>query len=280
MASNTRCPFDGLAGRSVPSVKELAGTQSDTMDEMTRLLIQSLGTIALASLPIFAQARVGTRELSGKVVDQTGVGVADATIVASGTGFSGWASSNAEGLFHLKASGGFISVRHVGLTARLLRTSELAEPILIKLEAADNSVRNMPACNSSSAARKQWIGGGLKVNPGRSRFRGPVNGEHDSHWYVTFRKEVLHIVDGYAWHAGLPLEQQLTSSDSISVRSWEFKDIVGLDLSGQTKNGARWRWLGAPIAAAVEYRDAPPESAEFFNRIMESTCFGSATVTK
>ncbi len=88
------------------------------------------------------------------------------------------------------------------------------------------------------------MGGGLKVNPGRSRFKGPIYGEHDSHWYVTFGKDTLHIVDGYAWHAGLPLEEQLASSERVSVRSWEFNGMVGLDLSGATKNGMRWRWLG------------------------------------
>jgi len=244
---------------------------------MARFLIHSAVGIALAALSVFAQVRVGTRELDGRVIDQTGAGIADATIVASGAGFNGWASTGLDGSFHLKAAGSFISVRHAGLKARLLRTSELTEPVLIGLEAAGESVRTMPACSSLSAGGKPWIGGGLKVNPGRSRFKGPVNGEHDSHWSVTFGKDTLHIVDGYAWHAGLPLEERLASSESISVRSWEFNGIVGLDLSGRTKNGMRWRWLGAPIAAAVEYSDTIQDSAEYFDRIIETTCFGSAT---
>ncbi len=242
-------------------------------------LIHAFVGIALATLSVFAQVRVGTRELNGRVVDQTGAGIADATVVASGVGFNGWASTGPDGSFHLKAAGGFISIRHSGLKARLLKTSELTEPALIGLEAADESVRTMPACSSLSAGGRQWIGGGLKVNPGRSRFKGPVNGEHDSHWYVTFGKDTLHIVDGSAWHAGLPLEERLASSQGISVRSWEFNGIVGLDLSGRTKNGMRWRWLGAPLADAVEYSDATQDSAEYFDRIIETTCFGSATPT-
>lgn len=126
---------------------------------------------------------------------------------------------------------------------------------------------------------KQWIGGGLKVNPGRSRFKGPVNGEHDSHWYITFGKDTLHIVDGYAWHAGLPLEERLASSETISVRSWQFNSIVGPDLSGRTKNGMRWRWVGAPVADAVEYSDTTQQSAEYFDSIIETTYFGAVTPT-
>ena len=246
---------------------------------MARTLSYVLVGFALTTLLVFAQVRVGARELNGRVIDGTGAGIADATIVASGAGFNGWASTGPDGSFHLKAAGSFISVRHSGLKAQLLRTSELIEPVLIRLEAADESVRTMPACSSSSAGGSSGLGGGLKVNPGRSRFKGPVNGEHDSHWYVTFGKDTLHIVDGYAWHAGLPLEERLASSESVSVRSWEFNGVVVLDLSGRTKNGMRWRWVGAPLAVAVEYGDTTQDSAEYFDRIIETICFGSATPT-
>jgi hypothetical protein len=250
------------------------------MSEMAQSLNLSFVGIFLAALSVFAQIPIGTHELNGRVIDQTGAGIADATVVASGAGFNGWASTGQDGSFHLKAAGLFVSVRHAGLEARLLRTSELTQSVPITLKAAGESVRKMPACSSLSGVGKKWIGGGLKVDPGLSTFKGPVNGEHDSHWYVAHGKDTLHIVDGYAWHAGLPLEERLVNSATISVRSWEFDNIVGLDLSGQAKSGKRWRWLGAPIADAIEYTDATQESAEYFDRIIESTCFGSATPTK
>src|ERR1700674_1958947 len=94
-----------------------------------------------------------------------------------------------------------------------------------------------------------WIGGGLRVSAG-GKHKGPVYGEHDSHWYVQRGSDRLHVVDGYAWHAGLPLEQTLARSGSISVRGWVFEGIVGLDLSGHTNEGKYWRWVGAPVADA------------------------------
>jgi len=195
--------------------------------------------------------------------------------VASGVGFNGWASTGADGSFHLKAVGTFITVRHTGLKARLLRTSELTEPMRIELESAGEDSRTMPACNPPSGAGKRWIGGGLKVNPGRSPFEGPVYGEHDSHWYVKVGDDTLHIVDGYAWHSGLPPEERLASSKNTLVRSWEFNAIVGLDLSGRTKDGKRWRWVGAPLADAIEYTDAADESADYFDTVIGSACFES-----
>jgi hypothetical protein len=249
------------------------------MGDMAQSFGASLLCIFLMTLSIFAQAPFGWYEFNGKVIDQTGAAIAGATVVASGVGFKGWASTGPDGSFHLNAAGLFISVRSAGMEARLLRKSELNESVPITLKAAGQSVRQMPACSSLSevGTNKKWIGGGLKVDPGLSAFNGPVSGEHDSHWYVTHGEDTLHIVDGYAWHAGLPLEDRLANSGTISVRSWEFDNIVGLDLSGKAKNGKRWRWLGAPVAQAIEYTDVTQESAEYFDRIIETTCFGSGT---
>jgi len=132
----------------------------------------------------------------------------------------------------------------------------------------------MPNCQSRPKSGRGWIGGGLRINP-QGRYRGPVSGEHDTHWYVQRGKQSLHVVDGYAWHAGLPLERVLSSSQSIDVRGWEFGRIVGLDLSGISKTGRRWRWIGAPVADAISYGDATAEEAEYFDRILESVCFNS-----
>jgi len=83
----------------------------------------------------------------------------------------------------------------------------------------------------------------------------------------------LHIVDGYAWHAGLPLEKLLLASKNIEVRGWEFGQTVGLDLAGQLESGRRWRWFGAPVAQAISYENTPLREAELFDRILETVCF-------
>jgi hypothetical protein len=234
-----------------------------------------LSLIVLSVLQVFAQIQTGSRELNGLVVDENGAAVAGALVVASGSGFMGWTSTSAEGSFHVRAAGAFVSVRHVGLKARLMKISELSEPVRIVMEKSAAGARKMSACNSSSGVGGRWIGGGLKVNTGRGHFRGPVYGEHDSHWYVKHGKDTLHIVDGYAWHSGLPLEGRLAGSQSILARSWESGGIVGLDLSGRTKDGKRWRWLGAPVQDAIEDSDVSEESANYFDSIIESTCFGT-----
>ena len=125
----------------------------------------------------------------------------------------------------------------------------------------------------AAQTRRAWAGSGLRVNA--RKFKGPSNGYDDSHWYVRRGKDRLHIVDGYAWHAGLPPEEILVRSESISVRDWVFGSIVGLDLSGRTIDGKYWRWVGTPLKSAIEYRDISRESADYFDAIIETACVGS-----
>lgn len=251
----------------------MAVVVGDTMSDIACFVRHGLVAVCLLALPVFAAAQPAVRELRGRVIDEAGRGLAGATVVASGTGFNGWAGTGSDGSFHVKAAGLFVSVRHAGRKALLLKTSELTEPVLIKMEPA-GELKQLPVCGSSADAGT-WIGGGLKLDAGRSSVDGPVSGQHDTHWYVKLGKDTLHIVDGYVWHAGLPREELLVQSETISVRSWESMSGVGLDLSGRSKNGRLWRWLGAPLAVAMEYNDVAPAAAAHFDRLMESACLKS-----
>jgi hypothetical protein len=211
-------------------------------------------------------------DICGVVVDEHG-GVEGALVVASGGGFN-WVSTNPDGTFCIKTAGLFINVRHTGFSPILERTPAPDTSIRLRLVKASASVRAMPNCQSRQNSGRGWIGGGLRINP-QGRYRGPVNGEHDTHWYVRRGKQSLHIVDGYLWHTGLPPENLLSASKSIDVRGWEFGKIAGLDLSGISQTGRRWRWIGAPVADAISYEDAAPEDAEYFDRILDSICFAS-----
>lgn len=168
----------------------------------------------------------------------------------------------------------FISPPHADYKPVLVRSSELTEPIRLQLVPADETVLKLKPCSTPPAKGGKWIGNGLRVNAG-GKYKGPVYGEHDSHWYIRRGLDRLHVVDGYAWHAGLPLQQTLTRSDSITVRGWVFEGIVGLDLSGHTNEGKYWRWVGAPVAEAIEYEAASRATADYFDKIISTLCYGS-----
>lgn len=232
-------------------------------------------SLLLLPLPTIAQRR----EISGEVTGRDGTPIEDVSVVTSGMGFNGWGASKADGSFRLPAAGAFVSFRHAGYKPLLVRSSDLIEPIHVQLDPTDETVWKVKSCSSLPGKGGAWIGGGLRVNPGGSH-KGPVYGEHDSHWYVQRGSDRLHVVDGYAWHAGLPLEQTLVRSESISVRGWVFEKIVGLDLSGHSSEGKYWRWVGAPVALAIEYETSSREAADYFDKIIATMCFQSPDLNR
>jgi hypothetical protein len=212
--------------------------------------------------------------LSGRVVDPAGQPIAEAVVISSGVGFQGWATSIPDGTFQLPATGAYVSVRHPKLKTRLIATRELGQPALVQLDpAAEADFLRVPQCSGGSDASRSWVGPGLRIRRPRRGVKGPVHGEHDEHWYIGFGRETLHLVNGAFWHAGLPSERTLLDSPSISVRSWRSGPLVGLDLSGSTADGKRWCWLGAQMGSAIEYSDASPEAAAYFDRLLKTVCY-------
>jgi hypothetical protein len=244
-----------------------AGPKMRTQDLLIVYVLPVVQACLLAQQP-------GGR-LCGTVLDQNDGGLAGAIIIASGVGLQGWATSNADGTFCLRAAGAFVSVRHAGYNPVLLPISGLGPEARIRLGKADGATKVLSSCRSFTGNGRSWIGGVLRIKPPRGGYRGPVNGEHDTHWYVHFRGKTLHIVDGYAWHSGLPIQSLLVKSTSLAVHGWEFKDIVGLDVSGQLDDGTYWRWFGAPVADAISYENASLDEAKFFDGVLESVCFGA-----
>jgi hypothetical protein len=47
-----------------------------------------------------------------------------------------------------------------------------------------------------------------------------------------------------------------------------------LDFSGHTSDGKYWRWVEAPLADAIEYETPSRTSADEFDKIIASMCFG------
>jgi hypothetical protein len=210
------------------------------------------------------------RAMSGYITDRQGRPIAGVSVIASGRGFKGWAESKADGSFTLQDFGAFVSFRHESYRPLLIRSSELKERVRVELDPVDMTVWKLKSC-STSPRKDSWVGGGLRINIA-GRYEGPVYGEHDSHWYVRRGSGLLHVVDGYAWHAGLPPEETLVSSESISVRGWIFENIVGLDLAGRSTDGKYWRWIGAPIEDAIEYQANSRDVADYFDEIIKTTC--------
>ncbi len=51
-----------------------------------------------------------------------------------------------------------------------------------------------------------------------------------------------------------------------------------LDLSGRSRDGKYWRWVGAPIAEAIEYATSSRETAGYFDGIIATMCLPTAAL--
>ena len=188
-----------------------------------------------------------------------------------------WAETAADGTFKLKGRIAFLSVRHRRYKPFLSALDEAQKHVEIELASIDKSVWRLPRCRNVSDERSPLIGGGLKVRLPGNRYRGPVSGDHDTHWFIDFSEDYsLHIVSGPNWHSGLPLGSWLDESTRFEHRGWVSGDLQGLDVSGETSNGKKWRWVGAMVSDAVSYHDVPAEAAGFFDAVIDTACFGQA----
>lgn len=209
-------------------------------------------------------------EYAGVVTDRDGAPIEEAGVVTSGKGFKGWAMSKADGSFQLPGFGAFVSFRHGNFKPKLIRSRDLPAPLRVRLDPLDESVGKLRECEEKSG--EEWVGQGLRVRV-KGKYEGPVHGEHDAHWYIRNKGDLLNVVSGYAWHAGLPHEQKLVETKDIAVRGWFFEKVVGLDLSGRDSKGNYWRWVGAPVSDAIEYEASTKETAASFDRIISTMCF-------
>lgn len=205
----------------------------------------------------------------GFVTTTDGAPIQDVLVIASDQSFGGWGETKEDGSFSLMHAGQFVSFRHPRFKPALVRVSSWSEPLRVQLEPADETMR-LKSCAIRSNNSREWIGVLLRMRRAK-KTRGPVHGEHDSHWYVKNGKDTLHVVDGYLWHAGLPPEQTLLESEHITVTGWTSDAMAILDLKGRTTNGTYWRWIGMPLAAAIEYRASSQSSAAYFDGLISAS---------
>lgn len=248
----------------------MAGRKSAVM--IHRNLVGAVLVLLMAGPGTIQYLALQTRDVSRFVTDVNGKAINDVLIIRT-SGLHGWTSSQQDGSFSVLGEGQFISFRAAGYRPELLRVNSSATPLRVTLRPADNTVQNAPICTSLPNKGKAWVGGGLKVRP-PGRYEGPVSGQHDAHWYVPRGKDSLHIVDGAMWHSGLPVESDLLAVKDIAVRAWHSRttDTVILDLSGQRTDGKYWRWVGAPLATAVNYETSDRSTAEYFDAVIASLC--------
>ena len=75
-----------------------------------------------------------------------------------------------------------------------------------------------------------------------------------------------------AFHPDPPGDLMSTSSSVKQTTLLDTKgNEIGLDSKGIKSDQSHWRWFGV-LSEGGEYKNAPPEDAALFDRILESAC--------
>ena len=227
--------------------------------------------VAFALIASLSTAQAG--ELHGRVTARDGRPIEGVAILSSGRIIQGFTTSAPDGSFRLSDAGALVVFHHRSFQPRLLRSEELTESAHVQLDVAGESTWRIKPCPHSSRG-KAWIGRYLRFHPGQ-RYKGPVYGEHDEHWYIRRGKDTLHVSNGLYFLSLLPTGSAFTDSSSISVRAFVGSNISGLEFSGISTKGEYWRWAGAILHDAIEYSTPNRKTAAIYDRIIATMCEAS-----
>lgn len=87
--------------------------------------------------------------------------------------------------------------------------------------------------------------------------------------------EKLIVTAGATCCGGRPPERIYIVSREFNERAWSGNRLDGIDASGVTKDGKRWRWIGALLGESASYVGASAEGAKYFERIIASMCIAN-----
>jgi hypothetical protein len=176
-------------------------------------------------------------------------------------------------------------LEHPGTVLQFFR--EDLRPEALVLKAADSLVRvvlhpsadslHTVVCGKASRRRDKLAGSHVRFSILDSSLRvhrGTTDVDYVRHLIESkARKSILEIWFGPYAMDGYPADDTFINSSVfrerhvLSARG----EIIGLDSWGTWKNGRRWRQVSIASEGAV-YRDATPEDADLFDRVINSAC--------
>lgn len=219
--------------------------------------------------------------LSGKVTDSDGNALAGVTVLGGYSCCPGkWDKSSTDvvGDFRLANPGSAIHLHKEGFAPKAVVVKTGGPPIQIILS-KENGVLTIPTCKPSPRGYK-------RVGFSHIRFDLPKHKVQirGGKWDVDYVRYVVKLTNkGSAlelWFGPYATSTEPDDKDFINSTDFTQREAIlagegggGTDSVGRTANGNRWRKLAFVSAGGALYRDASPQDAEVYNRIMDSACF-------
>jgi hypothetical protein len=248
--------------------------------------ILALLLFALAGLPnSFAQNQVPESTITGKVLGPAGRPLADVQVTGchhnAGGGYeTRSARTDAEGQFRIDEVGPVTFFRVQGYKPEI-RISESSRPMEVVLQDGIESERPVDKCGPLKRGYRSF-GSSLRIAVPRSaRIKRTVG---DDTWEDQISIGENPGAQLMVWegpgnynpapilYSRFPNEDWILNSSTYSERTIVNQgNIVGIDTSGVTKAGKRWRWVEVQLGV-IYYQNATDGAAEILDQILSSAC--------
>jgi len=104
---------------------------------------------------------------------------------------------------------------------------------------------------------------GFDVDYGYFSIKAPAGGEG-----------YIHGIYGPTATSGRPPGDLLRDSTDVVHSTWTSSLVQGVDVTGISSSGKRWRYIGT-LGNAVEYSDADEATARLFDKVFDAMCINS-----
>jgi hypothetical protein len=222
-----------------------------------------------------------TVTISGVVVDESGVPLADAQIGHTGTQPSpgGSAKTDVQGRFSIATRGPLMVIRKPGYTSASLRTRDIASNSQRRL-VLRSIERTLPFCRPTE--RYESLGGWgawFRFTPRRGIRAREQRQDIDYGirvYLLESRKGGVGIAHGSGpmWSAGVPLDEEVWKSVAFEEESFEVEGLTILDSRGKWEDGTRWRTL-RKFGETVSYFKVDEESARALDQFLDGVCIAT-----
>lgn len=229
--------------------------------------------MAAAMMPL-AQSPM-TLPLTGTVTDAAGKPIAGVRVTS-------WPSedsrTDASGHYTLSKPRDLVRFSLAGYRPVTKTLNSLMAPVV--LQVAPERPRALPACSEATKADKRQADMSLRVN--LPRF-GKIKSANDADNRVVamgFHVDWMMHGVGANWSFGMPELKQWKQLVTVEERDITVDDaqVMIADYSGMLQDGSHYRFIGI-LGESFSYIDATMDSAEYFDKLLDTMCWNATAAT-
>ena len=238
------------------------------MSQLLWAILMAAAMVPLAQSPM-------TLPLTGTVTDAAGKPIAGVRVTS-------WPSedsrTDASGHYTLSKPRDLVRFSLAGYRPVTKTLNSLTAPVV--LQVAAERPRALAVCSEAVKADKRQVDMSLRVNLPRFGKIKQANDADNRVVAMGFHVDWMMHGVGANWSFGLPELKQWKQLVTVEERDITVDDaqVTISDYSGMLQDGSHYRFIGM-LGESFSYIDATMDSAEYFDRLLDTLCWNATTST-